>query len=790
LRDEGLPALHAEITDATGRYGSSLLSLAGRSLQDDRGLGFEIRFRAWNAPAQPEVFARMPRLVRQALGMLNVQSGRSDVDLRLRFDPGTLARPGLVDPDFVRVVVGVRDATVKPVWFPYEVRNLSGRISAGMEELIFETPLIGWHGDGSIRLAGRVGLLRDSDSQVVVDAENIRVDDELRSALGQFSKPIKEHVELYDIEGGTLGMHLTVKGPVTTKGGRPNWALRLWLDGCTGTYQFFPYRLTRVDGQIDVRPDRISIRKLTGWHEKTAVEISGSVGLAPRMKGTTDVRLRLHTTNLQFSEKLKQALGARIRESWNLFRPDGTTDVDVVITDSTRSKTSIDTRISAALKRVAGRVPLGDRMLPVKNATGRIEAFGDVIRVSDLRAEALRGSVAADATAIRADDVTKISGRLAASDVSVAEVLNLLPGSSADRARTLQPRGRLNVRKCTFDIIQRPEQPVDLQYGYAVELRNAGLTIPTGADNGRPPKRSRGIRLSEINGHVSAENPRGRVATGRVELDKLRVMEYGTITEVTGDVRTAGPMFLLEDVRGRMFGGRIESGFRGATDLQFFNGWVRLAGVDVATLAQETGLSEQRIWGKLRGTMQLSGERVFRRDKPPTWRLSGSGLIAIDRANLGELPLLRSLINYREFLIDRTSVIEEADMSFEIRSDRLVIHRLAFTGKTLSLHGVGWIDYDVPPKVDLYFYRRARGSVLPPLPVVELLGRKLNEAFESLVNQIVVARVTGTLDDPKVTPVVAKGVSEQVMRLIIAGYRGPEGRGRLEMRDAKRGEDD
>ena len=69
--------------------------------------------------------------------------------------------------------------------------------------------------------------------------------------------------------------------------------------------------------------------------------------------------------------------------------------------------------------------------------------------------------------------------------------------------------------------------------------------------------------------------------------------------------------------------------------------------------------------------------------------------------------------------------------------------------------------------IDLYFYRKRRGSLLPNIPVIELIGKGLGWVVEKVQNQLVVVHAGGTLTEPEISAILLKDASEKARQYII-----------------------
>jgi len=752
------------VSEATANYRSALLSCNAHSVPSAGSIGLRLSARARDVSATPDLLPLLPPRAREAIEKLNVSGGQLDIDLEMRLPSLSRTKDGQPPrPDFVRADVSLRNCSATPDIFPYPLSRITGRVSVGLDKLVVTSPIVGWHGDGSVKLTGTIALRRSAGSDIVVEARELAVDDALTRAISAVGKPVAEAWNTYSLEGGTLDALISSRRPPGGKKEDTDWSVRLSFDGCSASYRGYPYALTGLTGGVDIRPGRVFVKNLTGWHGRATVRVSGWADIGKERK---DLRLQIRGTNVPLNEDLAAGLPAEARKTWDRFRPTGAADIEVVVSTPTREGKAADVRVDAALKGCHAQIPAGDKAVPLTDVKGRLEVHGNVIRLTGLSATCLGGRATTSAIIVRAGDVTKLQGELVGGGFSVEEILGLLSEDSAQRAGFLHPSGTLNLPNLRFDVIQHPGRPLDIEYECAGELRNAQVAIPTVGVGGEDWAPGGELKLSEITGRFDINNERGRAAAGTFKLDQLRVLN-GTMRNVTGRMRKTGPVLTLEQVRGEMYGGRIEADFRGAADLLFFNTQVRVIGMDMARVASETGLTGERVWGYLEGGLQLSGERVARPDGDATWRLTGGGSFQIDRANLGKTPLVRSVLSYKTFLLGEEPVVRAAKMDFEIDSTRLKLHKIALVGSSGSTRGVGVIDYGGDRAIELYFYRRREGSLLPRVPVIHLIGKGLNWAVDKIQNQMVIVKVTGTLKEPKVTPVVLKAAREQVQRYII-----------------------
>ncbi len=758
------------LRQVSGRYKAATFTCQGHLFPAGDAFGLRVAGQVRDMAPDPEVVQLLPGKARSAVDALRLESGRidGDIELRLAAVAGEGGDVGL-NVEFLRSDVVIREAAAKPVWFPYRLERITGALSVGLGEVVIRTPVIGWHGRGSVKVTGTLDLAgREGGSELFIEAADIPVDTDLEHAIAAVGGRIYREWKNCAPKDGTLGVLLTLQGRFDSEDGP--WAtVRLSADGCSATYPGIPYRLTGLSGQVYVRPDRVSFNKLSGWCGESPVQITGWFDTRT---GHNDHSVEVLCSNMKLGEEMASMLGPDAQQQWRELQPTGVADLRVSLSAPTRKGEFFDVRVGVLLKNGSIRLPVGERRLLLTELAGRIDFFGDVCRFTGVTARCMGGVATGDGMLVSTGGMVKLRADWSGDNFSIRGLMSLLPRKTAAEVLPLRPSGQLRVRKCTIDMVRLPGGEPDIEYSCTVDLHDASLSVPMPAygDAGEGDR----LELSEISGTVQVENERGRVSVGTFALDKVRTLN-GTLQNLAGKIRQTGPVLFFEDVRGELLGGQVEGELKVFTDLRFFSGNARASGVSVARLSRETGLTAERVWGDLRATLEISGERLDAEEgEDPTWRLSGSGTLDIDRANLGRTPLVDTILNYRAFLLDQDSTVEEASASFEINSRRLVFDKLVVSGPMLSTRGVGWMNHSKDMELDLYFYRRAKGSLLPNLPIVKLVGEAMNWAIDQIHGQLVVIHVTGTLRNPEVSPAVLKGLQDQVKRYIIIGVKEQE----------------
>jgi len=94
------------------------------------------------------------------------------------------------------------------------------------------------------------------------------------------------------------------------------------------TYKEFPYRLENLEGMLELNPEGVFCRSLSGRMGDLEVNLEGAIkGYGPGTPFEISVRAR----NLPLDEKLRSCLRTKDRRNWDWFSPEGLVDAEIRI---------------------------------------------------------------------------------------------------------------------------------------------------------------------------------------------------------------------------------------------------------------------------------------------------------------------------------------------------------------------------------------------------------------------------------------------------------------------------
>ncbi|MBI4575456.1 MAG: hypothetical protein HY722_04240 [Planctomycetes bacterium] len=219
----------------------------------------------------------------------------------------------------------------------------------------------------------------------------------------------------------------------------------------------------------------------------------------------------------------------------------------------------------------------------------------------------------------------------------------------------------------------------------------------------------------------------------------------------------------LTGLTARCMGGSLAGEVRVALDgPALYAGELHLAGADAAQVLRPAGRpSSGEVSGRVQGDLAFAGVGDAREG------LSGVGRLRVRDARLWELPLLVGVLNVLSLKAPDTTFFREVDLRFRLEGSRIALDSLRAESDAISLDGSGSVSGD--GQLSLKLYTELGQSMLHRVPVV-------GEVWKFIKGNVVHLKVTGTVDDPHVEPVLLDAVTTPVRRAMEEGGGArPEG---------------
>ncbi len=647
---------------------------------------------------------------------------------------------GQTRPWSTTIAAELRNADVCFRGFPYAIGQVTGRVDV-VPQGIRVTGLKGLAGSGHARAEGFAsmpgGTLENLD--LTLEAHQIRFDDALLAALTPDARSLVESLNpdgSFDLSG-----HIGF----SPEAGGIDYDLEARVRDAAVCYREVPVPLADLNGSIQLEPNRIRIRELTGRHGSATVSVSGTY---ESDDGTSSTNLAIRCRDITLDDDLKARLPAGVTESLRNL------DIQGGVHTSTLLERSVENEQVTLWQRTDVELPgVGLRHaafpLPFTDVTGRVVVAGNRLTLEDLTARhndtvfSLRGEFD------RVGERTTGSASLHVENLAFDEALrNAVPWRLRKLWNDVHPTGTVDVNLPAIRYDRTGQSAPRWTLQGNLQLHDVGLEV--------------GAVVTQAVGQLAgrADWHSGNAApdfTGDVGLQTVAIQDR-VLNEVTGPIRydaSAGTLS-LPDLRGRMYGGNVTGTVETLRDDSRATYNVTALLVDVAlpdflaagrppdAPALETaGILDARLY--LSGAM---GESESRR---------GGGRLHVRNGRFFRMPLPRTIaqvLGIRDF---DDSAFHDLSAEFFVQGSRTQIKDFILQGNSLAMIGSGSLD--TPGRVlDLTLVStgpQAWGRV----PV-------LTELLEGTSREVMEVRVRGPLGQPVIEAVPFRGVSQGLETLL------------------------
>ncbi len=628
--------------------------------------------------------------------------GLCDLRLALAKEPGA-------EVDFCATLVA-RDMGLLYRPFPYKADRISGEIDF-LPGGFRVKHMTGRHGDAVVRFDGSAGgYAADADYAFRIEIDRLPLDADLRAALDPDGRRV---FDLFAPKGlvKVRGLALRERGP-----DRPG-RLPLDLSIEQGSFRFkdFPYELRNVAGDFLLDSPNVLVRRLVGRDGDSAIDISGRID---DLVGDAAIDLLIFAKGLPLDARLRDALPAEPRKTWEQFDPSGTVD----LTWRLRKEKGKEPAHRAHARARGASVTYRELPLRVTDIEGDIELEPGLVRLNDLTGKA-RGAVVEAHGEVRGDTVEL---HLGAAGLKLDDpVKEALPREIGGLLKEMRLGG---VASFTAGIKL-------LKSGRKI-LERLDLRLTQGVIDTEP-------RFTGLEGSVGLTGTLDGEPRLMGFLNFSRAVVAGKrVTDLAASVNVIGARVNFVNIKAGAYGGVVSSpSFFIDTRTGDLGGSFHVDRLDMREYALDTsGFSRRTLAGK--ASLELSDLSGKAAD-PAT--LKAKGRLMIREAFLWDIPVFLSVFQLNpQDVFKAKNQFDAGVLDFVIRERKFDIDNLAFTSQNVSLVGKGWINFDGEMSL------RMKPSSGPLLGIDILPLNAIKEIFNIFASPLMGVHVSGTFESPKV----------------------------------------
>jgi hypothetical protein len=591
------------------------------------------------------------------------------------------------------------------------------------------------------------------------DVDNLRPELSVAASLPIDANLLHAMPEEYTerLHGAQIGGQMAFNGTYRRLGGSGSPTTEPARTEITGALSVTDGSYRSADGQIAVtglsgeamlQPSGIELRKSTGKVLGLDVSASGHLDMD---QGTADLQLAAQQRDFVLPEALPAAVPAAARHLWKQYQPAGKIDLDAsakVLIGGDGGPPAIQdysAKISAkgvAIRNAAWPEDVQDIVGDLVVTPGKVEMRGMGGRSGALRA-------LWDGTYDLVSGACHLSGS-AQSDGLPGRWPTLLPQGVRDFLDSYKISGKLSAEVASLDrsATGKPwsftgalgAMNLDMQGGVPLGLDSGKLALDgTFSDQGLALKG--GLTLSDLK------------VTGKV-VDKLQA-------KVALDPRQK--QLRLEDINGTVAGGQLHGDILGVFDANGryeANMVLSDAELNRLLLPPNATAEERAKVGSGEVTATLSLQQTF----GPRGERTGRGDLVVKNGVLYNVPLAMGLLQVATLRLPVAHNFDGASMAYYLRDNRVTFERIVLESKGVDLAGNGTLTLNPASnggmgagQLDLNFVTESPDDWNIPI---------LSTILKTTRRELLQLSITGTVDNPKVTPVPFSSITGALRNLL------------------------
>ena len=677
----------------------------------------------------PQLLRVMPRSFHKLWDTI-LPAGEIDAHAHLVFD-GEKWSP--------QVLVTCRDVSFTHKKFPYRVERGRGTV-----ELKYGTVSVQLTALGSGRPIEIKGRFRNPGANAIgrinISAAGLPIDEKLLRALPGKSQHVIRSL------GAQGTIHVTTQ--LERQDARERWhrSTQVQLNDVSFRYAKFPYPIRNVRGTVEEKNRRWEFRNLQGVSGAARIACQGY--LVPVEQGT-ELKLNFKGIDIALNDQLRGALAPNLQELWSQFNPQGAVQMSTEVTYRSADR-KLDLTI---LAEPSGEgIEILPRFFPyrLERLRGPIEIGKGYVQLGKMTAQHDRTSIS---TSGRCEYAADGKWKVTLNDLIVdrlqlrRDLLDALPLRLRRGVNELDFNGPLNLRAKTMTFAGNHKRKMPIRSAWDVRLTTQNGELDPG------------VKLDNVHGTVhmkGAFDGKQFGSHGWIELDTMTYRGY-QLTDVRGPIWLGEDRLLLggfpNDPRQPQTPSQITAKFYNGTVTG--NGWVKfdrtsqfalhgkLVNADLSRIADEAIPGASHLRGTLFANVHLQGTSAG------THTLAGIGDAQLKNAEIGELPLMVSLLKLLSGHTPNAQAFSASDVRFHVNGAHVYFDEINFLGDAVSLLGKGEMDFDQQIRM---VFKAIVGRDEINIPIVSSL---LKEASPLLL----LIYVDGPLSNPRTTREPLPGVA-------------------------------
>ncbi|GJQ24187.1 hypothetical protein BIY37_08820 [Candidatus Brocadia sapporoensis] len=479
------------------------------------------------------------------------------------------------------------------------------------------------------------------------------------------------------------------------------------LNGLKGMYQYLPVSVQDVNGELELNPAKIYLRRITAYvkcgESTSQAELSGEFDLyGPRKT------FALKIANLFMDQELLKKIPDIDVQVCSKIQPTGMMDLTFQYNEGENQKR--DYYLSANGKGL--EVRLKDFPLPISYVTGDFNLANDIAVFKNASGfiECGDQSIFTEMNGVYDTNKSRKIFHFYSPSVSITEsFLKNLPNKMlGEKIWThLQPAGKIEISGDFQDFLEQK----DFNYAMAVELKGCEVLagtykIPLWGMEGRLEFCNAGI----VGKHISA----------------------------------------------RCCGGQVVGNFIFKTDIDpnQYEGEVIFSRITLEELSRKIGKKENALSGLLYGNIKFHGNGT----DPKSF--CAEGKINVDEGYLSDVPIILNIFNVLNLSLPKKESFHSAKVRLDVKDGIIHIDEGMVSSDTVEISGHGDIHFNGDVRLEAAAaFNKGFFSQLP------IVGRFFDLVVGGVRKQLTMVEVRGTFSNPEIHSVPFKPLTRSIESL-------------------------
>jgi len=724
VRFEG-PDVYLE--DLHGRHGSGVASVSGTI---DRRTGYSslaLEVDSYNLPLDVHLFMAMSERY-QGVWRRFMPYGTANIRavLTRTGGPKSLPLPKLNK----RVTVDLRDVIAMFRPYPYRIEHVDGRLIVD-EDRILLRDITGFANGAPILLDGYALLEPDREAEIDMRLEGrgVGIDNRVASAFGGADGALAR----FNPRG-----NVDLIGGLSRREGDEDLRWDFHVDGrdLRIRHQEFPYALSNVAVDLDVRTDDVVVNQLTGRHGDSLVSATARWS---RGDSAERVELVVSSDDLALDRELYDALPAGAKSAWDMFAPTGRVRVRSRHTFAGAGAAQIHTH-TTRIEPIQLAAKFKSLPLPITGLSGAVDITSTEVRLANVSGNIGGSRISVDGV-VHLDPQGGMRGdlKLVAGEIEVTpDVLGALPTGLGEWMKRAKLRGRMSLdfSRLAFesDSMGRLRWRIEGRIGLAGVSARLEMSLDD-ADG-----EMRGVCVIEPDGGIQFD------ADAKISHIQFAGWDMRDVRGRIVSDPSAGALMIEKGVA-RLYGGDAtgDAQILFSQDHTAYEASLLFRDVQIQEFLdaqKDKGLrpdARTEPTEKARGT--IAGNFAMRGETGRRGYREGAGTVYIRDAQVWKLPFALAIFQVLNLTPDE-NVFHDGRIEMFLTDQKLILHKIDLQGKAMAFIGGGTLNLDSD---DLDIRLLAASPVRVQVPL-------LTEILEGMAREAMEIHVTGTVDNPKIRP--------------------------------------